>query len=117
MKKLATVSAFLLVILFTTGMASAGVYFGFSFPPVVIGSPAVAAPYPVNYPYYHGPYHYGYNGYGPGYYGPGYLVTGYGCRVTGKGYGPVMAGSGSGTEATGRTVRRLWVYSSCRVPL
>ena len=96
MKKLATISAFLLVLLFTTGIASAGVYLGFSFPPVVIGPPAVAAPPPAYYPYSNPYRYYGYGpGYGPGYYGyrvwvPGYwdrVWTGYGWeRVWHRGY-------------------------------
>lgn len=90
MKKLVTFSAFLLVILLTTGIASAGVYFGFSFPPIVIGSPAVVASPPAYYPD-----HYGNYGYGPGYYGnrvwaPGYwerVWTGYGWhRIWHRGY-------------------------------
>ena len=77
MKKLVMISAFLLAILFTTGIASAGVSFGFSFPPIVIGSPAVGVPAPAYYPYHHG-----YYGYGPGYYGQGY----YGNRAWAPGY-------------------------------
>jgi len=49
MKKLITVSAFLLVTLFATGIASAGVSFGVSFPPVAIGASVVAAPSPGYY--------------------------------------------------------------------
>ena len=91
MKKLVTISAFLLVILFTTGIASAGVYFGFSFPPIVIGSPAVVALASSLLSHIT----YGNYGYGPGYYGnrvwaPGYwerVWTGYGWqRIWHRGY-------------------------------
>ena len=82
MKKLLwIISGFLLVFLFTTGIAPAGVSFRFFLPPVVIGPPAVAAPPPA----YHS-YPYGYYGYGPGYgrvWAPGYwdrVWTGYGWQ-------------------------------------
>jgi hypothetical protein len=62
MKKGLWISAFLLVFLFTTGIASARVSFGFFLPPVVIGPPVIAPPPPAYYAY-----PYGYYGYGPAY--------------------------------------------------
>jgi len=60
MKRLTLISAFLLVFLLTTGIASARVFFGFNVP-LYVGPPAYY-PYP-GYGYY-GPGYYGY--YGPG---------------------------------------------------
>ena len=80
MKKLLLISAFLLVVLSTTGIASARVSFRFFLPPLVIGPPVVAAP-PSAYPY-----PYGYYGYGPGYYGDRVWVPGYWDRAW-TGYG------------------------------
>jgi hypothetical protein len=102
MKKLVTISAFLLAVLLTTGIASAGVSVGVSFPPVAIGASVVAAPspgyYPYSYPYRsygYGPGYYRHYGYGPEY-GPGYYGQGYyGHRVWVPGYwGRVWTGYG-----------------------
>jgi hypothetical protein len=88
MKRLVTIIGFLLVFFFTTGVASAGVSFGFSFPPVAIGSPVISALAPAyspySYPYRsygYGPGYYRYYGYGPGYYGQRVWVPGYWERV------------------------------------
>ena len=84
MKKTLWISAFMLVFLFTTGIASSGVSFRFflPIPPVVIGPPVVAALPPAYYPY-----PYGYYGYGPGYYGNRVWVPGYWDRAwTGNGW-------------------------------
>jgi hypothetical protein len=87
MKKILLISTFtLLLVLLTTGMASARVHFGFGLvlPPVVIGPPVVTAPPPAYYPYpypYYGPGYYGYYGYRtwvPGDWGSVRLYRGWG---------------------------------------
>ncbi len=83
MKKLTLISAFLLVFLLTTGIASARVSFGFNIP-FYFGPPAY--PYPS----------YGY--YGPGYYGPAPGYSGY--RVWVPGYWT--------REWTGYAWARVW---------
>ncbi len=83
MKKLLwMISAFLLVFLFTTGIALARVSFRFFLPPAVIGPPVVAAPPPAYYPGYYGygPRYYGYRVWVPGYWGS--VWTGYGWQRT-----------------------------------
>ncbi len=80
MKKGVLICTLLMAVFLTTGIASAHVYWSFSFPPFgfAFGGPAVVAPPPAYYPYPYGyysyPYTYGYYGYRvwvPGYWGYG----------------------------------------------